>query len=199
MRNSNNQTSVDGVILLAAGKARRFGSDKRLALLGEQPLLAVTLQRYLQLPVEIVVVVDAHPDERILNLIPDDIQCLRANVVESWGMGDSLALGADYAIAANWQRCLIALADMPFVQIQTLQEILHALHAHDAVVPVCQNHWGHPVGFTRKYLPQLAGLTGDRGAKAILQSAHPFELHVDDRGVLQDIDVPGDLVAHIKS
>ncbi|HEV2040071.1 MAG TPA: nucleotidyltransferase family protein, partial [Casimicrobiaceae bacterium] len=54
---------------------------------------------------------------------------------------------------------------------------------------------GHPVGFSRRYYGELAALSGDEGAKAIVR-AHERELQLietDDAGVSRDIDTPADL------
>jgi molybdenum cofactor cytidylyltransferase len=51
------------------------------------------------------------------------------------------------------------------------------------------------VGFARRYYGELAALSGDEGAKAIVR-AHQRELQLietDDAGVSRDIDKPADL------
>ncbi|HEY7776275.1 MAG TPA: nucleotidyltransferase family protein, partial [Kineobactrum sp.] len=63
---------------------------------------------------------------------------------------------------------------------------------------VWQGRRGHPVAFGRAWFGALASLSGDRGARALIQ-ANPGkcrELAVADPGILLDIDRPSDLVLY---
>jgi molybdenum cofactor cytidylyltransferase len=51
--------------------------------------------------------------------------------------------------------------------------------------------------FDKHYFPELMSLSGDQGAKRVIQ-AHPnevFEVEVLDPGVIRDIDTPDDLAS----
>jgi molybdenum cofactor cytidylyltransferase len=54
---------------------------------------------------------------------------------------------------------------------------------------------GHPVLFSAPLFPQLLALTGDEGARAVLQKLGGALATVEapDEGVLFDIDLPGDM------
>jgi molybdenum cofactor cytidylyltransferase len=108
-------------------------------------------------------------------------------------MASSLVHGLRQSPAdcAGW---VIALADMPYVQPESIAAILTALqNGADIAVPVCQGRRGNPVGFSRRYLPQLLALTGDQGARALLNMYPVTEVPVNDPGIFQDIDIPEDL------
>jgi molybdenum cofactor cytidylyltransferase len=51
---------------------------------------------------------------------------------------------------------------------------------------------GHPVGFGADYLPDLAALRGDEGARGLISKAgnRVHRVLVEDVGVLQDLDTP---------
>jgi len=112
------------------------------------------------------------------------------------GMGTSLAAGVRAAGDADgW---VIALADMPFIRGRD-----HTPHCRGAGRgcgdrgPACGGERGHPVGFARRFRDDLLALTGDEGAREILQ-AHPDWItlyETGDHGVLRDVDVPGDLAS----
>lgn len=113
------------------------------------------------------------------------------------GMAHSLRTGVEQ-LPADADAFVIALADMPFVAIQTLSAIRDALAlGADLAVPVCRGQRGNPVGFSRKYLPHLMNLRGDRGARQLLQTEHVTEIEVDDVGILHDIDRPEDLSVYL--
>jgi molybdenum cofactor cytidylyltransferase len=183
-----------GILLLAAGRSRRFGSDKRLACLpGGRPLLQQTLLtlRAAKLPLRVCLrpgdaVVDDcfEPGERLV--------CPGAD----GGMGRSLAEGVAQ-LPGHWQGLLVALADMPWVQPQTLRHLVAALEPGGIVVPLHAGQRGHPVAFHRHWFPMLQQLQGDRGARALIDAAGDAcrRLPVDDPGVLRDVDRPADLTA----
>ncbi|KQX20147.1 MULTISPECIES: nucleotidyltransferase family protein [unclassified Sphingomonas] len=176
-----------GAILLAAGSARRMGTDKLMADLDGRPLalhaLAAIEAAGLGLPIAAVV-----PGGRLRELFDG-----RARIVEiadhALGMGHSLA-AAIGAVPDDWTAAIICLADMPFVRPATLQA-LAAAAAPDAVLrPAFDGRPGNPVLWGRDHFAALGSLTGDRGGRDIL-AGHPAALIAcDDPGVLVDIDTP---------
>jgi molybdenum cofactor cytidylyltransferase len=114
------------------------------------------------------------------------------------GMGHSLAAAVTAARDAfpALQRIVVALADMPWVQAQTIARLVTAAEAADRIVqPRCNGERGHPVVFPLRCLEALAHCHGDVGARDVLRenAADVVLLDVDDRGVLRDVDTPGDL------
>jgi molybdenum cofactor cytidylyltransferase len=116
------------------------------------------------------------------------VQCENADD----GMAASLVCGLQQsADAAGW---VIALGDMPYVQIATIQALASALRqGADIAVPTHQGQRGNPVGFSRLHLPRLLALCGDQGARSLLQSFPVVEVAVDDPGIHQDIDTVADI------
>ena len=178
-------------ILLAAGRSTRFGGNKLLHPLADGTPVALAAARNLvaALPGALAVVNAA--DVELVRLLED--AGLRVSVCPhaEQGMGASLAWGvAQTADADGW---LIALADMPFIAAQTLRAVAEAVREPFAIVaPVYSGRRGHPVAFGRGHGPALAALSGDSGARALLQ-AHQRSLVLlpcDDPGVVQDIDLP---------
>lgn len=111
------------------------------------------------------------------------------------GMGTSLAFGISASPeAAGW---LIALADMPYIDPATINKIANSVRGGALVaVPSWQGRRGHPVGFSCNLRDSLIRLSGDTGAKSVIQS-HREQLHViecDDSGIVRDIDRPDDLI-----
>jgi molybdenum cofactor cytidylyltransferase len=90
---------------------------------------------------------------------------------------------------------LILPADLPLVQPATLRAVADALTSHTLVQPVYLGQRGHPVGFAAAFGPALMALTGDLGARKVLQSNAPYALPVDDAGCIHDVDTPEALEA----
>ena len=86
-------------------------------------------------------------------------------------------------------------ADDPVVPPNQSQRIVDALRAGAPIVaPSWQESRGHPVGIASGFFGELAALSGDEGAKAILRRHNPTLIATEDAGVLRDIDTPQDLI-----
>jgi len=112
-------------ILLAAGSSRRFGSNKLLAPLSDGTPLVLAAARRLRSVLDAVIVV-VHPQDRVLPelLATEHVQIVACQHADT-GMGASLAAGV--AASANARGWLIVLADMPAIQVSTLQRVAQAL------------------------------------------------------------------------
>ncbi len=185
--------SIQG-ILLAAGSASRFGSDKLMHRLadGAPVALASALTLESALPGSIAVVRSAGgPLAALLREAGLKIvECPDA----SEGMGRSLAAGVRASReASGW---VVALADMPFIRPETILSIAARLSAENAIAaPFFDGERGNPVGLGNRYRAQLEALRGDAGARSLLREheASVARVDVDDPGVLRDIDTPEDL------
>ncbi|MET3119447.1 molybdenum cofactor cytidylyltransferase [Undibacterium sp. GrIS 1.8] len=192
-------------LLLAAGKGSRFdpagNQNKLLQFTSNGQLVAENSARNLLavLP-DSLAILSATSSTDTLELLSSTLQktgCMLTVCPNAeQGMAASLVHGlqqsADYA---GW---IIALADMPYVKPDSIKKLLHTMQAGaDIGVLVYQGQRGNPVGFSRKYLDQLLALSGDQGARKLLQQHLVTEIAVDDPGILHDIDVPEDLAKPI--
>ena len=104
------------------------------------------------------------------------------------GMGASIATGvAATADAAGW---LILPADLPLVQPDSLRRVAEALAQHTVVAPWVQGQRGHPVGFGSVCLGALLALSGDEGAKRVMQQHAPWRLDLEDIGCILNVVTP---------
>ena len=137
-------------------------------------------------------------DDMLMRVL-DNCGCqVVVNEYSADGMGTSIAAGVNASMdAAGW---IIALGDMPYLQVETIASVRQYLSEQQRiVVPMYQGKRGHPVGFARQYGSVLETLQGDAGARSIIDAAlaenasNIFQFNIDDAGVMADIDVPGDL------
>lgn len=183
-------------ILLAAGRASRFGSDKRLHLLAEGTPMAVASARKLCAVCDQVVAVVSPGSDALVSLLA--AEGIESTVAEAaaLGIGHSLAAGVRATPqAAAW---LVALADMPFIAASSYERVTAALRQGASIAaPTLHGRRGHPVGFSHAWYAQLANLSGDEGARAILAAAGAAIVlcEVDDENILRDVDTPADLAS----
>lgn len=183
-------TNAPSAIILAAGCSRRFGRDKRLELIEGVPMFLRTALKFSNLVPDTFVVLGPNDFDHERMLRANGIDSKRFQKAAS-GMGHSLA----YAITQRRlsQGWLVIPADMPFIQSATVRKVLAAIQTHTLVAPMYKGQRGHPVWFEHCFLNDLCALSGDKGARSILNN--PYLIPVDDAGCIVDIDRPEDLEA----
>lgn len=179
-------------ILLAAGLSQRFGKDKLLYPLASGVPVAVASARSLKIVVDHCLAVVNPQATRLAQVLYseglDVVRCQRAKT----GIGASLACGV--AASPEAQAWVIALADMPFIHTTTLQQLVNLLRQGTTIVaPQYQGRRGHPVGFQRQFKPQLMRLSGDVGARGLLQHYPVTLFPCQDAGIHHDIDRQQDI------
>jgi len=185
-------------LLLAAGSATRFGSDKLRHALPHGVPIAVQAARHLRAELaRVLVVVRSRDAEQTFRAERcETVVC--ENAAE--GMGASLACAARAAGQAD--AYIVALADMPFVRPTTIAAVRAALEGGAVLAaPYFRARRGHPVGIAGRYYEELLALGGDEGARQLLSAneAELVKIPVGDPGVVRDIDRPDDLAPPIRT
>lgn len=182
-------------ILLAAGAGARFGGGKLLHPLEDGIAIAAHAARNLIAAGLGVTAVVRSGDFPVAELLEQEGCVVTVCTDAALGMGVSLAHGVGVTRdASGW---IVALADMPRIRPDTIKRVVQALAGGAGIAaPAYQGDRGHPVAFSARFLHDLQNLTGDSGARAIVQRNQALVRVIDgdDPGVLLDIDRPGDLV-----
>lgn len=190
-------------VLLAAGIGQRFQAssqqsqpvDKLLTALPDQntSILAQTANALTLAAPKVLAVVQPQQIARKQGLMQLGVEVIESPL-SAKGMGHTIAAG----VGASQEACawLIVLADMPWVSAALMQSLCAAFeHQQQIIIPSYQGQRGHPVLFGAAWRRQLMALTGDRGAKSILDAnpACVSELDWPDSSILRDVDVVADL------
>ena len=186
-------------LLLAAGSATRFGSDKLRHNLPHGVSIAVQAARHLKPQVSrLLAVVKPGADELASHLAAEGCEVVVCgNAAE--GMGASLACAARAAGEAD--AYLVALGDMPFVRPSSIGAVRAALEAGAALAaPYFRARRGHPVGIGKNFYQDLVRLKGDEGAKQLIAVNEKIlvKVPVGDPGVVRDIDTPQDVAPPLR-
>lgn len=196
-------------IVLAAGQASRFGSDKRRASLPDGTPLLIQSTRLLE-PVCRHIFVAFKPDDRehaaaLLGPLEHRVQAIYAPRAGE-GMGSTLAdtMAAlqtfEQARQCKFAGVIVMLADLPCVQAATLRRLVNAASADKIAVPCYRGangaqQWGNPVLFGRRWFGALRQLRGARGGRQLFADDAQARIlvPVEDPGILRDVDRPADL------
>ena len=148
-------------------------------------------------PGEIVLVLGASAEAIRRQLPRPLVEGLKIVVNHAYGQGmaSSLREGLS-AVDLQNDAALIILGDQPFLQPQTLRQIIDAYKATRAqiVIPSYQGTRGNPVLLDRSLFSEAMALQGDTGCRAIFSNHLEaiLKVEVEDPGILLDIDSQDD-------
>jgi molybdenum cofactor cytidylyltransferase len=179
-----------GAIVLAAGKASRFGSPKQLLEINGETLLDRACRTALAAGCDPVLrVLGAHAKIILERPCATGVDTL---VHSGWedGMGSSLAAGISHLLETSPETdaVFVLLSDQPMVSAALLETMKSALGPASIVCCEHDTAKGPPVLFARQHFKELSALRGDRGAKAVVMNHEAAVVPFPDAG--WDIDSP---------
>jgi molybdenum cofactor cytidylyltransferase len=183
------------VILLAAGGARRMAQPKQLLPIGGKPLLRHVVDACLSpLARPFIVVLGAQAD-RVRPCLSGAEVAIVVHAAWAEGLGSSLRAGLDALRALDPQArgVIVALADQPNFSRRSI-ELLLAEQARSGRTIVATELDGivmPPVYFGSEHFAELAALTGDAGARSLLQRQRR-QLATVRLEAMVDLDTPED-------
>jgi molybdenum cofactor cytidylyltransferase len=161
---------VIAAVVLAAGLSRRMGQAKLLMPVGGRAIVRYVVESVLAGGVDLVWVVtgpDVEPIEAALAGL--EVQ-IAVNPAPEEGQASSLRAGIA-ALPASVDAVLIALGDQPSLAPSIIPALLAARRTSPKLIvaPRYRDGQGNPVLFKREIFPELLRLTGDQGARPIIQ------------------------------
>jgi CTP:molybdopterin cytidylyltransferase MocA len=177
-------------LILAAGAGTRFGEEpKLLADLEGRPLLEHAIRAQCAVPeLQRVMVVLGSGAAGLLAEV--DFGHAEPVICEDWRDGQAASLRAGIAELADATKVIVTLGDEPLI---TPQVIARFLDAPPGARAVYNGHPGHPVVLGADQMRAIAELSGDRGARDLLQDGPTIECAGMCSG--RDVDTPDDLEA----
>ena len=190
-------------IILAAGNSSRFGPPKQLANWQDSNLIQHTLQLAQALFNErVIIVLGAHAAEIEQNLDQQSVNIVH-NAHWQQGMSTSIRTGIN-ALPENADSAMLMLCDQPLIDISSLRQLttLWQQHPDSIVASEYQGTVGVPVLFPASIFAELKELSGDAGAKRILNERQDEVLTIPLPEAGTDIDTQKDLnnlMVHLKT
>ena len=182
-------------VLLAAGLSTRMGQPKQLLTWQGQPLVRHVAQQALASRLDGLIVVvgaEAAATHAALVGLGGPLQTIENSGYLS-GQASSLQVGLG-ALPSAAQAAVVLLVDQPLITPALVNQVLAAYQQSDAlaIIPRYADQRGNPVLLARPLFDELKALTGDVGARVVL-NRYPESirwLDVDDPAVVTDMDTP---------
>jgi molybdenum cofactor cytidylyltransferase len=188
-----------GAVILAAGASTRMGTPKQLLPFEGRPLLIRTVEATLASDAwPVVVVVGAHAEQirPVLARLP---VLVAENPAWAEGMAASLRAGmtALHQFSRALDAALLALCDQPAFSADIIAQLVAAQRTtgRSVVAAHYAGRNGAPALFLREHFPVLTALTGEEGARALLNGDPSRVAPVDLPQLAIDVDTPADYAA----
>ncbi|MEP7456178.1 molybdopterin-binding/glycosyltransferase family 2 protein [Phyllobacterium sp. SB3] len=178
-------------ILLAAGRSIRMGAkNKLLADFDGVPLVRRTASLVCASKVSRVFGVVGHMSERVRQALEGVDMELVENPHYADGLASSIKAGLA-ALPEDADGVVIMLADMPSVSAADIDRLIASFHKREGRAVVRATHGGkrgNPVLLPRTLFPEIRKLTGDTGARHLVESGLVDVVHVEI-GTAADNDI----------
>lgn len=181
-------------IVLAAGRAKRFGAQKLLAPYGTSTVVRTVVDTVRTAGVDYLVVVGGPGGDAVRASVGGPSVIWAENLEPERGLSSSVATGLA-AVPPNVGAALVVLGDQPTVSVHVLQRVVAAWRegGGPVVAPRYRGLRGNPVLFDSAMFGVLGALVGEHGARDLIASDPSRVTMVDvAEPPPMDIDTPSD-------
>lgn len=188
-----------GVIILAAGASRRMGTSKQLLPLGGDALIVRAVDAALASaawPVIVVVGANAEPIRTAIARRP-----VLVTENPAWIEGIASSLRTGIATLQQFSRSvdgvIVALCDQPAFSAAVISRLIATQRSTGRSIVAARygGHNGAPALFLREHFAALAALTGEEGARPLLNASPERVATIDAPALAVDLDTPADYAA----
>lgn len=162
------------ILLLTAGKSSRMGQPKALLSIKGQPLISYQINRLKELGLPITVVLGAYADAISKVVTSKEVRLVLNKDFEK-GMGSSIAFGTTSIQNTNPEidAILVCAIDQPLIPLDHFENLISTASktSFSIIQSLSEAGWiGIPTLFKSNHFEELSKLTGDEGAKSIIQN-----------------------------
>ncbi len=167
---SGQPSSIAGIIL-AAGMSTRFGGNKLLADYQRRPIIRWVAEAALASQLTQILVVLGHQAVAVGDALADLPIDTVVNQDYQHGQSTSVISGLK-AVQTNYSAAMYLMGDQPLIETAIIDELITAYvkSEHDICYPSFQNKRRNPVIFGDVFFDDILALTGDTGARAIIDA-----------------------------
>jgi molybdenum cofactor cytidylyltransferase len=183
-------------LILAAGASRRMGAQNKLLVdVDGKPMVrrvAETVAAAKQVA-SLTVITGFEEDQ-----VKEALSGLDVTFVHNADYADGLSTSVKTGLAAlsgDADGFMVCLGDMPLISTDILDQLIKAfdpVEGRSICVPVHGRKRGNPVIWSNEFKAEMAGLSGDVGARYLLEehADRVFEVPIEEDSVLFDVDTP---------
>ena len=184
-------------ILLTAGQSKRMNGENKLTKeIQGTPLIKHSVKNILASSIDELIVVLGYQKETIEKLVNknDKIKFVFNKDFES-GIASSIKTGLNN-LSEKTEAFFICLGDMPMVNSNIYNQLIKYINKREIIVPTYKGQQGNPVLFTKSMKEKILNISGDVGAKKILELNKDkiLNLEINDQCVTKDFNTQDSFV-----
>ena len=182
-------------ILLTAGQSKRMNGENKLTKeIQDIPVIKHSVKNILASSINELIIVLGHQKEIIEKLIDknEKIRFVFNKNFES-GMASSIKTGLNN-FSEKTEAFFICLGDMPMVSSDIYNQLIKSKDNKKIIVPTYKGQQGNPVLFNKSMKEKIIGITGDVGAKKILELNKDkiLNLEINDKSITKGFNTQDD-------
>ena len=175
---------------MAAGSSSRMGSPKALLDWGGQSLLSFQVEKLSGLGIPIHLILGSE-SKKVQSTI-SDFQG-QTDINENWSEGMSSSMAFATECLDGSEAIVFFLVDQPLIEVADLEKLIriHVENPQQIIVSRSMEGWsGPPVIFPKKFFQELMQLSGDLGAKPLVNKHSDDVIFVELDSSMEDMDTP---------
>jgi len=181
-------------ILLAAGQSKRMNGENKLTKeIQGTPVIKHSVKNILASSIDELIVVLGYQKEIIEKIIGknEKVKFVFNKNFEN-GMTFSIKTGLNH-LSIKTEAFFICLGDMPMVNSDIYNQLINSRNQKNIIVPT-YNQQGNPVLFDKSMKEKVMDITGDVGAKKILELNKDkiLNLEINDQSITKGFNTQGD-------
>jgi molybdenum cofactor cytidylyltransferase len=178
-------------ILLAAGQSKRMNGENKLTKkIQGIPLIKNSVKNILSSSVDELIVVLGYQKKIIEKLIDknEKIKTVFNRNFEN-GIASSIKTGLNH-LSEKTEAFFICLGDMPLVNYNIYNQLIKSKDNKKIIVPIYKGQQGNPVLFDKSMKEKIMNISGDVGAKKILELNKDkiLNLEINDQNITKGFD-----------
>ena len=182
-------------ILLAAGQSKRMIDENKLTKeIQGIPLIKLSVKNILASSIDELIIILGYQKEIIEKLIDKNnkIKFVFNKDFEN-GMASSIKTGLNN-LSEKTEAFFICLGDMPMVNHDIYNQLIKSKDNNEIILPTYKGQQGNPVLFNKSMKEKIMSITGDVGAKKILELNKDkiLNLEINDQSIARGFNTQDD-------
>ena len=182
-------------ILLAAGQSKRMAGENKLTKkIKGIPLIKHSVKNILASSIDELIIVLGYQKDAIEKLIDKNkkIKFVFNKDFEN-GMASSIKTGLNN-LSEKTEAFFICLGDMPMVNHNIYNQLIKSKGNKEIIAPTYKGQQGNPVLFNKSMKEKIIVITGDIGAKKILELNKDkiLNLEINDQSITKSFNTQGE-------
>jgi len=189
--------NVISLIVLAAGKSSRFGSNKLLSEIDGESMIQRVVRTSLASKASEVVVVVGFEEDKIQRAIQSYECRVVSNPAFEKGQTSSVIAGVN-SVKKQADAAMILPGDVAFIKAEQIDKVIDEYNfaPSSIVVASYRGRMGHPILFDHALFDEMLKITEEKAGLKEVVNRHRSEIRrveVESREILFDVDLPNDL------